>query len=112
MEKCEENVCVPRPGHIFITDIFEFPVISCLVSGHWCKTFQMFALFFFQRVEMASEFAVSNAFHLKKPHSRISRPTVPLQSSEQLQDHDDSYSEGRSQDPQYKNMYDPANKQS
>uniref|UniRef100_A0A3B5AHZ8 Coiled-coil domain containing 191 n=1 Tax=Stegastes partitus TaxID=144197 RepID=A0A3B5AHZ8_9TELE len=44
------------------------------------------------RVEMASEFAVSEVFSHKKPHSGISSLAVPLQSSEQLRDHDDAYS--------------------
>lgn len=41
---------------------------------------------------MASEFAVAEVFSLKKPHS--GKPSVALQSIEQLQDHDDAYSEG------------------
>lgn len=48
-----------------------------------------------QRVEKASEFAVSEVF-FKKPHSRPNSLAVQLQSSDQLQDHDDAYSEGRS----------------
>ncbi|XP_008301868.1 coiled-coil domain-containing protein 191 [Stegastes partitus] len=48
-----------------------------------------------KRVEMASEFAVSEVFSHKKPHSGISSLAVPLQSSEQLRDHDDAYSEAQ-----------------
>ncbi|XP_069015500.1 coiled-coil domain-containing protein 191 [Embiotoca jacksoni] len=48
-----------------------------------------------KRVEMASEFAVSEVFPSKKPHSGISRLAVPLQSSDQLRDHDDAYSEAQ-----------------
>ncbi|KAM6900238.1 coiled-coil domain-containing protein 191 [Xenentodon cancila] len=48
-----------------------------------------------KRVEMASEFAVSEVFHPKKPHSRISQLAVPLQSSEQLRDHDEAYTEAQ-----------------
>uniref|UniRef100_A0A3B4F8I1 Coiled-coil domain containing 191 n=1 Tax=Pundamilia nyererei TaxID=303518 RepID=A0A3B4F8I1_9CICH len=46
---------------------------------------------------MASEFAVSEVFSHKKPHSGISSLAVPLQSTEQLRDHDEAYSEGRLQ---------------
>lgn len=49
-----------------------------------------------QRVEMASEFAVSQVFSKKKPHSGTKSQVVPLQSTDQLRDHDDAYSEGRS----------------
>lgn len=49
-----------------------------------------------QRVEMASEFAVSEVFSHKKPHSGTGSRAVQLQSSDQLRDHDDAYSEGRS----------------
>lgn len=45
---------------------------------------------------MASEFAVSEVFSHKKSHSGTSSLAVPLQSSDQLGDHDDAYSEGRS----------------
>ncbi|XP_047424689.1 coiled-coil domain-containing protein 191 [Mugil cephalus] len=48
-----------------------------------------------KRVEVASEFAVSEVFPHKKTHSGFSRPAVPLQSSEQLRDHDDAYSEAQ-----------------
>ncbi|XP_059182763.1 coiled-coil domain-containing protein 191 [Centropristis striata] len=48
-----------------------------------------------KRVELASEFAVSEVFYHKKPHSRTSSLAVPLQSSEQLRDHDDAYSEAQ-----------------
>lgn len=47
---------------------------------------------FSQRVERASEFAVSEVFSLKKPHN--GKKIMPLQNVEQLQDHDDAYSEG------------------
>ncbi|XP_029313338.1 LOW QUALITY PROTEIN: coiled-coil domain-containing protein 191 [Cottoperca gobio] len=47
-----------------------------------------------KRVEVASEFAVSEVFPHKKPHSGTSL-AVPLQSSEQLRDHDDAYSEAQ-----------------
>uniref|UniRef100_A0A3B4F8D1 Coiled-coil domain containing 191 n=1 Tax=Pundamilia nyererei TaxID=303518 RepID=A0A3B4F8D1_9CICH len=47
------------------------------------------------RVEMASEFAVSEVFSHKKPHSGISSLAVPLQSTEQLRDHDEAYSEAQ-----------------
>ncbi|KAM3593051.1 uncharacterized protein V6R79_005140 [Siganus canaliculatus] len=49
-----------------------------------------------KRVEMASEFAVSEVFCHKKPHPGTSSQTVPLQSSDQLRDHDDAYSEAQS----------------
>ncbi|XP_041823769.1 coiled-coil domain-containing protein 191 [Melanotaenia boesemani] len=48
-----------------------------------------------KRVEIASEFAVSEVFSHKKHHSVLSRLAVPLQSSEQLRDHDDAYSEAQ-----------------
>ncbi|NP_001009986.1 coiled-coil domain-containing protein 191 [Danio rerio] len=47
-----------------------------------------------KRVERASEFAVSEVFSLKKPHN--GKKIMPLQSVEQLQDHDDAYSEAQS----------------
>uniref|UniRef100_A0A3Q1ECV2 Coiled-coil domain containing 191 n=1 Tax=Acanthochromis polyacanthus TaxID=80966 RepID=A0A3Q1ECV2_9TELE len=47
------------------------------------------------RVEMASKCAVSEVFSRKKPHSGISSLAVPLQSSEQLRDHDDAYGEAQ-----------------
>uniref|UniRef100_I3K997 Coiled-coil domain containing 191 n=1 Tax=Oreochromis niloticus TaxID=8128 RepID=I3K997_ORENI len=47
------------------------------------------------RVEKASEFAVSEVFSHKKPHSGISSLVVPLQSTEQLRDHDEAYSEAQ-----------------
>ncbi|XP_051543307.1 coiled-coil domain-containing protein 191 [Myxocyprinus asiaticus] len=50
---------------------------------HWVK-----------RVEMASEFAVAEVFSTKKPHS--DKHSMALQSIEQLQDHDDAYSEAQS----------------
>uniref|UniRef100_A0A3B4URV1 Coiled-coil domain containing 191 n=1 Tax=Seriola dumerili TaxID=41447 RepID=A0A3B4URV1_SERDU len=48
-----------------------------------------------KRVEMASEFAVSQVFSHKKPHSGTSSLAVPLRSTEQLKDHDDAYSEAQ-----------------
>lgn len=45
---------------------------------------------------MASEFAVSEVFSHKKPNSGTNSLSVPLQSPDQLRDHDDAYSEGRS----------------
>lgn len=51
---------------------------------------------FSQQVEKASEFAVSEVFPQKKLHSGTRSLAVPLQSSEQLRDHDEAYSEGRS----------------
>ncbi|XP_051266401.1 coiled-coil domain-containing protein 191 [Dicentrarchus labrax] len=45
-----------------------------------------------KRVETASEFAVSEVFSHKRPHSETS---VALQSSDQLRDHDDAYSEAQ-----------------
>lgn len=47
-------------------------------------------------MEKASEFAVSEVFSNKKPHSGSSSQAVTLQSCDQLRDHDDAYSEGRS----------------
>lgn len=41
---------------------------------------------------MASEFAVAEVFSMKKP--RGGKNSMALQSVEQLQDHDDAYSEG------------------
>lgn len=46
-------------------------------------------------MEKASEFAVSEVFFHKKTNSGSNRLAVPLQSSEQLKDHDDAYSEGK-----------------
>uniref|UniRef100_A0A3Q3FZT7 Coiled-coil domain containing 191 n=1 Tax=Labrus bergylta TaxID=56723 RepID=A0A3Q3FZT7_9LABR len=48
-----------------------------------------------QRVETASELAVSEVFSQKKPHSGTNSLPVPLQSSDQLRDHDDAYSEAQ-----------------
>ncbi|XP_012712866.2 coiled-coil domain-containing protein 191 isoform X1 [Fundulus heteroclitus] len=48
-----------------------------------------------KRVEMASEFAVSEVFPRRTPRSGINRVAVPLQSCEQLRDHDDAYSEAQ-----------------
>ncbi|XP_049421074.1 coiled-coil domain-containing protein 191 [Epinephelus fuscoguttatus] len=48
-----------------------------------------------KRVEVASEFAVSEVLSHKKPQSRTNSLAVPLQSSEQLRDHDDAYSEAQ-----------------
>ncbi|KAF3836536.1 hypothetical protein F7725_029094 [Dissostichus mawsoni] len=48
-----------------------------------------------KRVEAASEFAVSEVFTHKKPHSGKKSRVESLQSSEQLRDHDDSYSEAQ-----------------
>ncbi|XP_056307185.1 coiled-coil domain-containing protein 191 [Danio aesculapii] len=47
-----------------------------------------------KRVERASEFAVSEVFSLKKTHD--GKKIMSLQSVEQLQDHDDAYSEAQS----------------
>uniref|UniRef100_A0A8C3AUF0 Coiled-coil domain containing 191 n=1 Tax=Cyclopterus lumpus TaxID=8103 RepID=A0A8C3AUF0_CYCLU len=47
------------------------------------------------RVEVASEFAVSEVFSHKKPRSGTNSRAVPLQSSDQLKDHDDAYSEAQ-----------------
>ncbi|XP_068588435.1 coiled-coil domain-containing protein 191 [Cebidichthys violaceus] len=48
-----------------------------------------------KRVEVASEFAVSEVFSHKKPRSGTNSRGVPLQSSDQLRDHDDAYSEAQ-----------------
>ncbi|KAM6908466.1 coiled-coil domain-containing protein 191 [Lycodopsis pacificus] len=48
-----------------------------------------------KRVEVASEFAVSEVFSHKKPRSGTNSLGVPLQSSDQLRDHDDAYSEAQ-----------------
>ncbi|XP_034415898.1 coiled-coil domain-containing protein 191 isoform X2 [Cyclopterus lumpus] len=48
-----------------------------------------------KRVEVASEFAVSEVFSHKKPRSGTNSRAVPLQSSDQLKDHDDAYSEAQ-----------------
>ncbi|XP_044031665.1 coiled-coil domain-containing protein 191 isoform X2 [Siniperca chuatsi] len=48
-----------------------------------------------KRVEMASEFAISEVFSHKKPHPGTSTLALPLQSSDQLRDHDDAYSEAQ-----------------
>ncbi|XP_068438049.1 coiled-coil domain-containing protein 191 [Clinocottus analis] len=48
-----------------------------------------------KRVEVASEFAVSEVFSHKKPRSGTDSRAVPLQSSDQLRDHDDAYSEAQ-----------------
>ncbi|KAA0704741.1 Coiled-coil domain-containing protein 191 [Triplophysa tibetana] len=47
-----------------------------------------------KKVEMASEYAVAEVFSLKKAHS--GKHSEALQNIEQLQDHDDAYSEARS----------------
>ncbi|XP_067108128.1 coiled-coil domain-containing protein 191 [Osmerus mordax] len=51
---------------------------------HWMK-----------RVEMASEFAVSEVFSLKKAPSGISSQATALASTDQLQDHDEAYTEAQ-----------------
>uniref|UniRef100_UPI0037E8119B coiled-coil domain-containing protein 191 n=1 Tax=Semicossyphus pulcher TaxID=241346 RepID=UPI0037E8119B len=48
-----------------------------------------------KRVEMASEFAVSEVFSQKKPKSGTSSLAIPLHSSDQLRDHDDAYCEAQ-----------------
>ncbi|XP_015250786.1 PREDICTED: coiled-coil domain-containing protein KIAA1407 homolog [Cyprinodon variegatus] len=48
-----------------------------------------------KRVEMASEFAISEVFSLRKPQSGVNRGAELLQSSEELMDHDDAYSEAQ-----------------
>ncbi|KAI4888012.1 hypothetical protein NFI96_034674, partial [Prochilodus magdalenae] len=52
--------------------------------NHWMK-----------RVEKASEFAVSEVFSPQKRHTAKRSQAVALQSMEQLQDHDDAYSEAQ-----------------
>uniref|UniRef100_A0A3Q4AH88 Uncharacterized protein n=1 Tax=Mola mola TaxID=94237 RepID=A0A3Q4AH88_MOLML len=47
------------------------------------------------QVEMASEFAVSEAFAHKKPHTGATSLAPSLQRSDQLRDHDDTYSEAQ-----------------
>ncbi|XP_046880221.1 coiled-coil domain-containing protein 191 [Hypomesus transpacificus] len=51
---------------------------------HWMK-----------RVEIASEFAVSEVFSLKKAPSGISSQATALASTDQLQDHDEAYTEAQ-----------------
>nr|XP_014014832.1 unnamed protein product [Salmo salar] len=46
-------------------------------------------------VEMASGFALTEVFSLKKPHSGISSQTMALKNTEQLLDHDESYGEAQ-----------------
>ncbi|KAK6299620.1 hypothetical protein J4Q44_G00296530 [Coregonus suidteri] len=46
-------------------------------------------------VEMASDFAVTEVFSLKKPHSGISSQSMALQRTEQLLDHDEAYGEAQ-----------------
>ncbi|XP_028424747.1 coiled-coil domain-containing protein 191 [Perca flavescens] len=48
-----------------------------------------------KRVEVASEFAVSEVFPHKKPHLGHNSLAVPLQSTEQIRDHDEAYSEAQ-----------------
>ncbi|XP_055007035.1 coiled-coil domain-containing protein 191 isoform X2 [Boleophthalmus pectinirostris] len=48
-----------------------------------------------KRVETASKFAVSEVFSHKKPHIGSSDLAMPLQTSAQLKDHDDAYSEAQ-----------------
>uniref|UniRef100_A0A8C7PHJ7 Coiled-coil domain containing 191 n=1 Tax=Oncorhynchus mykiss TaxID=8022 RepID=A0A8C7PHJ7_ONCMY len=48
-----------------------------------------------QTVEMASDFAVTEVFSLKKPHSVISSQSMALYSTEQLLDHDQAYGEAQ-----------------
>lgn len=47
-----------------------------------------------QKVEVASEFAVSEVFSSQKSHAGKQSRSVVLQSVDQLQDHDDAFSEG------------------
>uniref|UniRef100_A0A8C7YTL6 Coiled-coil domain containing 191 n=1 Tax=Oryzias sinensis TaxID=183150 RepID=A0A8C7YTL6_9TELE len=49
----------------------------------------------FQRVEMASEFAVSQVFANKKPHLGTRGLATQMHSMEQLRDHDEDYSEAQ-----------------
>uniref|UniRef100_A0A8C6TC29 Coiled-coil domain containing 191 n=1 Tax=Neogobius melanostomus TaxID=47308 RepID=A0A8C6TC29_9GOBI len=51
--------------------------------------------YFFHIKKMASEFAVSEVFSLKKSHIDSPDQAMPLQSSAQLKDHDDAYSEAQ-----------------
>lgn len=51
-------------------------------------------LFSSQKVEMASELAVSEVFSSQKPRTGKPSRAAALQSMDQLQDHDDAYSEG------------------
>ncbi|XP_076146750.1 coiled-coil domain-containing protein 191 isoform X2 [Alosa pseudoharengus] len=51
---------------------------------HWIK-----------RVEKASEFAVSEVFSLKKSKTGIHHQAISLQSTDQLQDHDEAYGEAQ-----------------
>lgn len=44
---------------------------------------------------MASEFAVSQVFAHKKPHSGTRGLAMPLHSAAQLRDHDEAYNEGK-----------------
>ncbi|CAB1340982.1 unnamed protein product, partial [Coregonus sp. 'balchen'] len=48
-----------------------------------------------ETVEMASDFAVTEVFSLKKPHSGISSQTMALKNTEQLLDHDEAYGEAQ-----------------
>ncbi|RVE58791.1 hypothetical protein OJAV_G00197660 [Oryzias javanicus] len=48
-----------------------------------------------KRVEMASEFAVSQVFAHKKPHPGTRGLAMPLHNAEQLRDHDEAYSEAQ-----------------
>ncbi|XP_062376875.1 coiled-coil domain-containing protein 191 [Sardina pilchardus] len=48
-----------------------------------------------KRVEKASEFAVSEVFSLKKSKTGIHHQAVSLQSTDQLQDHDEAYDEAQ-----------------
>ncbi|KAK2814892.1 hypothetical protein Q7C36_023158 [Tachysurus vachellii] len=48
-----------------------------------------------KKVEMASEFAVSEVFSSQKPHAGKPRRAAALESMDQLQDHDDAYSEAQ-----------------
>ncbi|KAM8823198.1 coiled-coil domain-containing protein 191 [Spinachia spinachia] len=48
-----------------------------------------------KRVEVASEFAVSEVFSHKRPRSGTNCQAVPLHSADQLRDHDDAYSEAQ-----------------
>ncbi|XP_055737942.1 coiled-coil domain-containing protein 191 [Salvelinus fontinalis] len=46
-------------------------------------------------VEMTSDFALTEVFSLKKPHSGISSQTMALKNTEQLLDHDEAYGEAQ-----------------
>uniref|UniRef100_A0A3B4BL51 Uncharacterized protein n=1 Tax=Periophthalmus magnuspinnatus TaxID=409849 RepID=A0A3B4BL51_9GOBI len=71
-------------------------VYSCFENLFVMVNSSIMIIVLLQQVEMSSKLAVSEVFSHKKPLIGSPDLAVPLQSSAQLKDHDDAYSEGRS----------------